>query len=116
MFSFVFMAFLTLFYLLFVGQMRSCSTLLQTAQMLFEMMLMNFDANGIHDADPVLGPLSFTLFIFLVVFVCMSMLITIINQSFRFVRDNAKKDLDEDYEIMGFMLRKFRQWIGRKDF
>ncbi len=35
MFSIVFMAFLILFYFLFLGQMWSCSTLLHTAEMLF---------------------------------------------------------------------------------
>jgi hypothetical protein len=115
MFFFVFMAFLTLFYLLFVGKIWSCATLLLTAQMLFEMILMKFDADELRDAAPFLGPFCVGLFIFLVVFVCMSMFIMIIYGSFRTVRDNTKADIDEDYQVLEFMFRKFRRWIGRRD-
>ncbi|CAF0785228.1 unnamed protein product [Adineta steineri] len=73
MFAIVFIAFLSLFYLLFVSKLSSCSSLLNTAQMLFEMTLMKFDASQIMGADAFLGPFCFTLFMFLVVFVCLSL-------------------------------------------
>ncbi|CAF4106163.1 unnamed protein product, partial [Adineta steineri] len=73
MFAIVFIAFLCLFYLLFVSKLSSCSSLLSTAQMLFEMTLMKFDASQIYGADAFLGPFCFTLFMFLVVFVCLSL-------------------------------------------
>ncbi|CAF3428948.1 unnamed protein product, partial [Rotaria sp. Silwood2] len=111
MFFIVFMAFLTLFYLLFVGKISSCSTLLNTAQVLFEMMLMQFDAHELEYADAFLGPFCFSLFIFLAVFLCMSMFITIISDSFRIVRDNAKNNLNENYQILLYMFRKFQQWL-----
>jgi hypothetical protein len=41
-FSIVFMAFLVLFYLLFVSNILACSSLLHTVQMLFEMILLVF--------------------------------------------------------------------------
>ncbi|CAF4876237.1 unnamed protein product, partial [Rotaria sp. Silwood2] len=113
MFFIVFMAFLTLFYLLFVGKISSCSTLLNTAQVLFEMMLMQFDAHELEYADAFLGPFCFSLFIFLAVFLCMSMFITIISDSFRIVRDNAKNNLNENYQILLYMFRKFQQWLGK---
>jgi hypothetical protein len=45
MFAVVFMAFLILFYLLFLGTISSCASLLHTAHMLFETMLMKLDAH-----------------------------------------------------------------------
>ncbi|CAF4075569.1 unnamed protein product [Adineta steineri] len=45
--------------------------------MLFEMTLIKFDASQIMGADAFLGSLCFTLFIFLVVFVCLTKHFTI---------------------------------------
>ena len=111
MFSIVFISFLSLFYLLFVSKLFTCSTLLQTARMLFEMTLMKFDAHELIDASPFLGPFSFTLFILLAVFVCLSMFISIINDSFRFVRDHPQPHLDADEQIFTFIFYRFRRWI-----
>ncbi|CAF3624741.1 unnamed protein product [Adineta steineri] len=73
MFAIVFMAFLSLFYLLFVSKLLSCSSLLNTAQMLFKMTLVKCGASQIVEADAFLGPFCFTLFMLLVVFVCLSL-------------------------------------------
>ncbi|CAF4142543.1 unnamed protein product [Adineta steineri] len=110
MFAIVFIAFLCLFYLLFVSKLSSCSSLLQTAQMLFEMTLMKFDASAISGADAFLGPFCFALFMFLVVFICLSMFLSIINDSFR----QAKKNQKDDQIILSFMLKKFLKWTGLK--
>ena len=108
MFSIVFMAFLTLFYLLFVSKLWSCSSFFRTAEMLFEMSLMKFDAHELLEASPFLGPFAFSLFILLVVFVCLSMFLTIINDSFRHVREHV----NDDEEIFSFMWKKFLRWTG----
>ena len=113
MFSVVFLAFLMLFYLLFVGKLWTCSSLLHTAQMLFEMMLMKFDAQQLSAAAPFLGPLSFSLFILVVVFVCMSMFVAIINRSFLHVRQQAKSNACEGQHILSFMMDRFQRAIGR---
>ena len=112
MFSVVFFAFLSLFYLLFVSTLSSCSTLLQTASMLFEMSLMKFDAHQISDAHPSLGPVSFTLFIFVVVFVCISMFISIISDSFRSVRDDFKLQTNGDRHLLAYIFRKCQRALG----
>ncbi len=111
MFSIVFISFLCLFYFLFISKLSTCSSLFSTAVMLFEMILMQFDAYNLIDASSFLGPFCFGLFIFLVVFICLSMFIAIINESFRYVRDNMKH---QDEQIFIFMFRKFRRWIGKK--
>ncbi|CAF1460939.1 unnamed protein product [Adineta steineri] len=110
MFGIIFIAFLCLFYLLFVSKLSSCSSLLSTAQMLFEMTLMKFDASQIMGADAFFGPFCFTLFMLLVVFVCLSMFLSIINDSFRHAKDNQK----DDQTMLSFMLKKFLRWTGLK--
>jgi polycystin 1L2 len=112
MFSFIFLSFVCLFYLLFISKISTCSTLFSTAEMLFEMTLMKFNAYELIDVSPFLGPFCFSLFIFIVVFICLSMFITIINHSFRFVRDDIKKHQYEDEQVFTFMIQKFRHWIG----
>ncbi|CAF1375842.1 unnamed protein product [Adineta ricciae] len=70
MFSLVFTSFMCLFYLLFQSKLRECASLLGTAQMLFEMTLMKFNAQELSGAAAFLGPFCFSLFIICVVFVC----------------------------------------------
>ncbi|CAF1191151.1 unnamed protein product [Adineta steineri] len=112
MFSIIFFSFLCLFYLLFISKIWSCSSLYETAQMLFKMTLLNFDTTELIGAGAFLGPFSFSLFIFLIVFVCLSMFLSIINQSFRRARDDMKIKTNE--EIFSFMLNRFQRWIGWK--
>ena len=111
MFSFVYIAFIALFYLIFNSKLFSCSNVVRTSLMLFEILLMLFDVQKITSAAPFLGPFCFSLFIFLVVFVCMGMFLTIINESFRSVRDQARSH-DNDEHIFSFMFNKFQIWIG----
>lgn len=73
MFSIVYLGYLALFYLLFYPKIWECSDPLKAAQMLFEMMLLKFNASDLNAADRFLGPLCFTLFIIFVVFICMNM-------------------------------------------
>jgi hypothetical protein len=83
--------------------------------MFFEMALTRFDTRELIQTSPFLGPFCFSLFIFLVVFVCMSMFLSIINESFRFVRDQTKGKSNQDQHILSFMLYKFQRWIGMED-
>ncbi|CAF1632650.1 unnamed protein product, partial [Adineta ricciae] len=110
MFSIIYMSFVYLFYFLFISNMSSCSSLLSTAQMLFEMTLMKFDTSELIQADAFLGPFVFAVFIFLVVFICLSMFLSIINESFRRARENPV----ENSEILAFAMRRFARWSGLK--
>ncbi len=113
MFSIIFLSFLCLFYLLFISKLLTCSTLLETTEMLLQMATIRYDIHPLIDASSFLGPFSFALFIFSVVFICLRMFITIINDSFRFVRDHVKQNQNEDEQIFTFMFQKFQRWIGR---
>ena len=109
MFSIVFFAFTFLFYFLFISKIESCSSLSRTLRMIFEMTLLKFDTNELIQAAPFLGPFCFSLFIFLVVFVCMSMFISIISDTFRKVREHSH----EDHRMFRFIFDKFCYWIGK---
>jgi ABC-type multidrug transport system fused ATPase/permease subunit len=111
MFSIVFFAFLCLFYLLFISKMWACSSLLGTAQMLFEMATTRYNIRSFIDAEPFLGPFCFSFFMILVVFICMSMFLSIIADNFRRVRKNMSKHNDE---IFSFMWNKFQRRTGWK--
>ncbi len=92
--------------------MWSCSTLLHTAETLFQMMLIQFDVYELRQAASFLGPFYFSLFIFLVVFVCMSMFITIINDDFRVVKEKSRMNVNKDQKILVIMFGKLRRWIS----
>ncbi|CAF1362531.1 unnamed protein product [Adineta ricciae] len=108
-FSFIFMSFVSLFYLLFTSKISSCSTLLNTCQMLLKMMLMQFNAYELITAAAFLGPFCFSIFIILVVFVCLSMFVSIINDGFRRARENIN---DDNEELFSFMIKRFQRWMG----
>ncbi|CAF1309622.1 unnamed protein product [Rotaria magnacalcarata] len=112
MVSIIYAAFLALFYLLFISKVEQCSSILQTTQMLFEMTLLKFDVHDLCEAASLLGPICFSLFIFIVVFICVSMFVTIIRESFAFVRNEAKLKPNEDQRILSFMISKLKQWLG----
>jgi hypothetical protein len=111
-FSIVFISFLCLFYLLFISKLLTCSTLLETTEMLFQMASIKYNIHPLINASSFLGPFCFTLFIFSVVFICLRMFITIIIDSFHFVRDHVKQHQNEDEQIFTFMLQKIQRWIG----
>jgi hypothetical protein len=110
MFSLIFVAFICLFYFLFISQIWSCSTLLKTSQMLFEMMLFKFNAKELIQTAPFLGPLCFSLFIIFVVFICKNVFLSIINQSFH----RARQMKNNDQEMLSYIFKKFLRWIGLK--
>jgi hypothetical protein len=113
MFAIIYMAFLTLFYLQFNSLIWNFSTLLHTAQMLFEMLLLKFDARIISSSASFLGPFYFALFILFVVFICMNMFISIINDNFRRVRADVHQVDHDEQDLFIKFIKKLHQWCGR---
>ncbi len=72
-------------------------------------MLFKFDSSQLTEASLVLGSVSFSLFIIFIDFICMSMFISIIIDSFRRARQNIN---DKNQQVFSFMLNKFQRWIG----
>ena len=115
MFVVIFVAFLCLFYFLFISKISTCSTLFETSRMLFEMSLLKFDAQELNDAASFLGPITFTLFIVVVVFVCMSMFLSIINENFRSIRTSSDNDDHHrmSQQMFPLMAKRFLRYIGK---
>ena len=113
-FFLLFFAFVILYYLLFVSKMFSCSSLLQTSGMLFEMLLLKFDGMEIQNADAFLGPFAFILYIYFVVFICVTMFTTIIIDHSRYVREETHRIGEQYPGMIGFMLRDIVKRVGLK--
>ena len=115
MFFLLFFAFICLFYLLFVSKLKSSSTILQTSGMLFEMLLLKFDVTDIQNADAFLGPFVFTLFIYFVVFICVTMFVTIITTNLRVVRKEMERSNGQyTPEVFSFVIRDLVKRSGLK--
>ena len=113
-FLIIFAAFVILFYLLFTPKMRVCASLFQTAQMLFEMVLLKFNASELSSGDALLGPLCLALFVFFVVFVSMTMFISIVQRSFRTTRKNGNTNENGDHEMMAYMWDRLQRSTGMR--
>ena len=114
LFFIIFVAFIFLFYLLFISKIKACSSLLQTTLMLVDMVLMKFDASDLSSADALFGPLYLALFLCFVVVVGITMFISILQRSFRVVRMRRKRRTteDDDHEMFAYMWDRFRRWSG----
>lgn len=115
-FSIIFIAFLILFYLQFNSLIEDCSDLLHTAQMLFEMLLLKFDASELIASGRFLGPVYFTLYILFVVFICINMFISIINDNFRVIRANVHQFDYHDQDVFIRVFEKLRSWWSKLTF
>jgi hypothetical protein len=115
MFAIVFVAFLCLFYFLFSSELSTCSTMLRTAASLFEMTLLKFDASELSGAASFLGPFCLTLFVMVVVFVCLSMFLSIITESFRYVRLHNDKEPDRIFQLMWTKMMDYLSRIDARD-
>jgi hypothetical protein len=69
---------------------------------------MKFDAHQLIEVHAFLGPFAFSLFIFVGVFGCLSMFLTIINKNFRQAKQNHMKS----EEIYSFIWKRFVRWTG----
>jgi polycystin 1L2 len=115
-FSIIYISFISLFYLLFNAKIPSCSDIYHTSEMLLEMLLLGFDSQDLYEADTVLGPLAFALFIFIVVFICCTMVISIINNGFRDIGRNNKSVTNQDQNVLLFVFLQIKRALGLSDF
>jgi hypothetical protein len=110
MFLLILISFICLFYLLFLSNISSCSTLLKTTQMLFQIILLKFNTKEFIRSQPFLAPFCLSLFISFVIFVYMNVFLSIINRSFR----RARQDQNNHQHMFSFMLNKFLRWTKLK--
>ena len=114
-FFIVFISFICLFYLLFYSKLASCSDVSHTAEMLLEMLLLKYNTQGLYQAEMFLGPFAFTLYIYFVVFICCTMVISIINHGFRHIRRENQKMANNGEDVLLFIFVKMKRALGLYD-
>ncbi|GFN78424.1 polycystin-2, partial [Plakobranchus ocellatus] len=114
MFFIVFLAFTQLGYLLFGTQVNDFSTFMNSFFTLFRIVLGDFDFHQLEQANRILGPIFFMLFVFFVFFVLINMFLAIINDTYSEVKSDMAKQTDvfimADYIKQGYA--KFRDKFG----
>jgi predicted PurR-regulated permease PerM len=113
-FSIVFVAFISLFYLLFYSYIKQYSTWLDTSLTCFEMIALRFTTiTDLKNINPLLAGLCLFLFIFLAVFLLSTMFISIIVDNFNIIRQEQLK-CENEVELLQFTLEKMKQWLGKR--
>lgn len=113
MFSILVFAFIALFYLLFSTEVESCATLLSTTYTLFDMFLLKFDTADFKSADPLLGPLVFASFIFILVFIGCTMFISLILDGLHLALKESNATENHDEELLTLFFEKVKRWIRK---
>ncbi|XP_054634535.1 polycystin-2 isoform X2 [Dunckerocampus dactyliophorus] len=95
MFFIIFLAYAQLAYLLFGTQVDDFSTFQASIFSQFRIILGDFEFSEIEEANPVLGPIYFTTFVFFIFFILMNMFLAIINDTYSEVKaDMAQQRSD----------------------
>ena len=105
-------AFINLFYLLFSSKLWSCSSVMKTSEMVFEMILLKVNSVELLSMESVLGPVCVSMFVLFVVLVGMTMFISVIGRSFGMVRKKDGLRENEDREMLGYMVDRGLRWLG----
>ncbi|XP_074649181.1 polycystin-1-like [Tubulanus polymorphus] len=111
MFAIVFFAFVQLFYLLFSRQLSSYYSFVTSAETSIEIMLGKFNFNSMMKAEPVLAPLFFFFYVLTIMFIMISMFLTILNDTFTRVKNDLSLQAN-DHEMVAFMMTRLRMWTG----
>ncbi len=103
MFVVVFISFILLFNLYYEGKLKEFSTVIRSMTTGFDIMLGKFRVESLLIADSTFGPIFYALYNIYIVFVLLTVFISIINASFKVVREDSKK---QDYHMVNFIKRK----------
>ncbi|XP_035036957.2 polycystin-2 isoform X1 [Hippoglossus stenolepis] len=95
MFFIIFLAYAQLAYLVFGTQVNDFSTFQASIFTQFRIILGDFEFSEIEEANPVLGPIYFTTFIFFIFFILMNMFLAIINDSYSEVKADMSQQRSE---------------------
>ena len=112
MFFIVFFSFIILFYLLFTSRVWSCSTVVNTAIMLCQILQRKLRPTDLRDADVFLGPYAVAVVLYCVVFIFYTMFLATICRAFRCVRQDSMQVPGDDQQLFSLVLLRMKQWIG----
>ncbi|XP_056135698.1 polycystin-2 isoform X2 [Lampris incognitus] len=95
MFFIIFLAYAQLAYLVFGTQVNDFSTFQSSIFTQFRIILGDFEFSEIEEANPVLGPIYFTTFVFFIFFILMNMFLAIINDTYSEVKADMSQQRSE---------------------
>lgn len=109
-FGIVFFSFVQFFHIILLRDMLQFVTLWRALMTSFAMMLGRFDFQGMTHSNP-LSPIFFILFMVVNMFILLNMLLSIVIESFTAAK-TAAESKKNDYEIIDYMVNRFKSWTG----
>ncbi|KAK3592407.1 hypothetical protein CHS0354_004031 [Potamilus streckersoni] len=115
MFFIIFLAFTQLGYLLFGTQVKDFSNFQNSFFTLFRIILGDFDFHQLEEANRVLGPIFFMLFVFFVFFVLINMFLAIINDTYSEVKGDMANTKNE-FEMADYFRKGYEKMLEKLNF
>ncbi|KAK3795236.1 hypothetical protein RRG08_056296 [Elysia crispata] len=115
MFIIIFLAFTQLGYLLFGTQVKDFSSFENAFFTLFRIILGDFDFHQLEQANRILGPIFFMLFVFFVFFVLINMFLAIINDTYSEVKSDMANAKNE-FEIADYFKKGYSKMLDKLNF
>ena len=112
-FLIVWISFTQLFYGFYGNKARGLSSWFRSLSTCFEIMLGKYNVNEILDADPILGPILYAIYNLIMIPILIPMLISIINDSFKIVREETKNK-EYDYDMVNNLNKKIKKLFIRR--
>jgi hypothetical protein len=100
MFNIIWMAFVQLFHLFFQKLMLEFSTIILSMTTCFEIMLGKFQVEKLLEANSLFGPIFYVFYNIVIIFIFLTILISIINSSFKVVHRRSKKETCEMFQYI----------------
>ena len=112
MFGIIYFAFVQLFYFFYHKILYQFSTIMRSMVNCFEIMLGKFQVQPLLQADSLFGPIIYCTYNVCIIFILLTMFVSIINDSFKIIREDSKK---QDYGMFEYMRDKIKSFFERKN-
>ncbi|XP_071965421.1 uncharacterized protein [Antedon mediterranea] len=112
MFGVIFMGYTCCGFLLFSNSLYDYVTVVTTMESLFSFLLGKFDFSSLVGVSRILGPIYFFSFATISIFILMNMFLTVIIEAFCVVKHSSSENIQNDLEIVDFMIHRFKRWTG----
>ncbi|KAL4239324.1 hypothetical protein ACF0H5_000141 [Mactra antiquata] len=99
------------FYLVYMSHLDLFKSFIGSCEAGIVMMMGKFDIYNMLEVNQWLTQLFIFLFVVTITFIVVNMLLSILNDTFSAVRNDTSKQ-QNDYEIVDFMMSRFRVWTG----
>ena len=105
-FAFILLGFVQLFYLNYEKNLLEFSSFIRSMTTCFDILLGKFRVHSLLEVDSFFGPIYYFIYNIFIVFVLLTMFISIINDSFKIIRETTGKH-EYDYNLVNYFRKKF---------